>query len=917
MGMKSLGIKYQLRIITLIPVLLVALIFALFYNFKYNNDLKQHIARLGQAYINQLLPFAQFALLHNDRQLLQELINASNLNPEIKSAAFYNANGQLLAYRGGKHLLRNPFSPPQFMQDSISSKQLTPYSINFVAAITTPKIDLYTAPYTTLINPDANVDHFLGWLSIDVDSKFMLIKHYQMYLAIIFITLSGLLITSVIHYILSRRIYRPIARLRRSMKQILSNEFETEINVSSGGELGIIEQGCSHLQNKYLSTIRELNQHIEVATTDLQQGLELLEEKNIELSLDKKKTEERSRQKSEFIANMSHEIRTPMNGIIGFTNVLIESKLDPLQSDYVKTIKSSAQDLLSIINDILDYSKMDAGKLHLESIPLNIRACIDEVLALIAPNAHQKDIDVIPITAVEVPKTVLGDPWRIKQIISNLVSNAVKFTDYGYVLIRTSIESETEQDYTLRLSISDTGIGISAEDQTTLFSAFKQADATIARQYGGSGLGLVISKKLAEHMHGRISVTSEPHKGTTFSVYLKLGKLMAYEVEKHQTNRFAHLNVLCFDDNPLHLEALCSGLGYWGINCVRIHTFNQLEEALHTHSECKLAFINVNQGCEHQVSQIIKKQTIPCLLISKWYIQDYQALGAQGLLFKPPNLQKLFDAIEAVLTQATHHTKTNLGDLENLRIELRRAKPHILIAEDNPVNRMLLNSLLGENASIETVQDGEQTVAICHQKRFSAILLDLQMPKLNGLDAARIIRQESMLNKNTPIILISANTNDLPPELLQKSGINLCIQKPIEEKHLLQHLLQVIDKTTVSPINWSLCLQKVSGNHALAVEFLARFVEELHENRKDFLQFHQQGNLQSLERLAHKLHGACCFCGVTQLQRHVASIENIAKHAQHVDELHSIFPQLIESIDAVLSEYQHSHQIYAKEISCQ
>ncbi len=290
----------------------------------------------------------------------------------------------------------------------------------------------------------------------------------------------------------------------------------------------------------------------------------MLEEKNIQSSLEKKKFEEKSRQQSEFIANMSHEIRTPMNGVIGFTNVLLESKLDSLQLDYVKTIKSSAQDLLAIINDILDYSKMDAGKLHLDCIPLDIRACIDEVLALTAPNAHKKGIDLIPATEINVPKTVLGDPLRLKQIISNLISNAVKFTDHGYVLIRTCIEQENDKDYTLCLSVTDTGIGISADDQSKLFHAFNQADTTITRRFGGSGLGLVICKKLAEAMQGRISLTSEPNKGSTFSVRVKLEKLAAYEVEKHQSHRFGYLKVLCYDDNPLYLEAMCNGLGSWG-----------------------------------------------------------------------------------------------------------------------------------------------------------------------------------------------------------------------------------------------------------------------------------------------------------------------------------------------------------------
>lgn len=909
--MKSFGIKFQLRITTLIPVLLIALLFALFYNGQFQRDLKQQMSHLGKAYIHQLLPAAQLAILRHDNQTLQGLIDASTINPDVKAVSFYNAKGQLLAYRGGKHSLNHLFSPPQYTGDYIESRQTSPYTINFISPITLPKFNLYSmAPFIPSASPIAfHADDVMGWLSIDIDTKSMLIQRYQMYIITIFITLIGLLMSLSIHYVLSKQIYLPIARLRRSMKQILRNEFETQIKSSSTGELGIIEQGAIHLQKQYLDTIHDLNQHIEVATADLQQSLQLLEEKNIELSLDKKKTEERARQKSELIANMSHEIRTPMNGVIGFTNVLLDSKLDPLQLDYVKTIKSSAQDLLSIINDILDYSKMDAGKLRLDCIPLNIRTCIDEVLTLTAPLARKKGIDLIPVTDINVPKTILGDPLRIKQIITNLISNALKFTEQGYVLIRTDIEKESDKDYSLCLSVTDTGIGISPDDQATLFTAFNQADTSITRRYGGSGLGLVICKKLAEQMQGSISIQSEIHKGSTFSIHIKLEKLAAYEVEKHQIHRFANLNVICFDDNPLHLEAICNGLGYWGIHCVRVDTFKDLETAFKKHIQYHLAFVNVNQGCEQQVAKVIRQQNIPCVLVSKWLIQNYQALGAQGFLFKPPNMQKLHETIESLLNNVTL-TKNCNPELERLHLKLRMEWPTLLIAEDNPVNRLLLTSILGKNAAVETVENGEQAVAICSRKHFNAILLDLQMPFLNGLDAAYIIRNQSMLNQQTPIILISANSCDLSQRDLPKAGIELCLEKPIDEEILIRHLLKIIGKSKTAIINWPSCLQKVSGNETLATEFLARFIDELQQNRIEFFQLMEGSDFVGLERAAHKLLGACCFCGVPTLQNHVAHLEKLAATAQHSKELKATFAALIRSIDAVIAEYEASYRTH-------
>ena len=225
------------------------------------------------------------------------------------------------------------------------------------------------------------------------------------------------------------------------------------------------------------------------------------------------------------------------------------------------------------------------------------------------------------------------------------------------------------------------------------------------------------------------------------------------------------------------------------------------------------------------------------------------------------------------------------------------------MAEDNPVNRMLLNSMLSDKAMIETVNDGKQAVAICHHKHFNVILLDLQMPILNGLEAASLIHQESVLNRKTPIILISANGSDVSKEQLANAGIDICLQKPIDEETLLRYLIQLINKSKIPAIDWSLCVKKMSGNEALAKDFLDEFIRELKLNRQEFVQLKQYQQIEGIERAAHKLLGACCFCGVPTLQSHVAHMETTAKHAKAPEELTMPFDQLIRAIDDVLDDY--------------
>lgn len=908
--MKHLGIKYQLRLIALSPALIIALLFASVYTYQYQQLLLRQTALLRLETLHQLLPFAKHVLLHPEDQAVAPLLHQAMRSFSIHAIALYNQQGKRLLYQGD----------PAFTPVSLPSPHTSPPSLPELIPI---QRHAFQSNESTPFSPPAPFsltqaqEKPIGWLFLQLNPQPLLIQRYFIEIITLSLFLSALLIAFISCTLLSRHIYHPINRLRRSMQQILKNEFETQIKHESQGELGLIEAGCIHLQKHYLDTLQDMNHHIEQATNDLQQSLLLLEEKNIELTLDKKKSDEKGRQKSEFIANMSHEIRTPMNGIVGFTTLLLEHKLTLLQHEYVKTIQSSAQEMLTIVNNILDYSKIDAGKLHLDHIPTSLRLCIDDVLALLTPHAHQKKLTLIALTDRHVPGIVLGDPWRLKQILRNLLSNAIKFTEQGQVIIQTQVLEESAQTYQLHIAVIDTGIGLSPQEQLNLFHAYQQADTHMHRHLTGSGLGLVICKQLVEHMQGHIHMTSHLNQGSTFSITLHLDKLMAYEQEKQHPHAFSTLTVLCFEPHSLYLDSLCEALAHWHITCIRLETEAAFYTALTTHPQATMAFVGIEKPTpSHPILMALRAASMPCILMSTSFVTDPALFNADAFLSKPIQTQKLQSVIESLLRPqalSTPEASTiSCGpspELLALRLQLQYKQPKLLIADDNPVNQHLFHTLL-ESARVDVVSDGELARLRCDETHYALILLDLNMPHCNGLDAATSIRQTSLLNQRTPIFLISASPLTYTASVLKQAGIQGCLPKPIDEQTLLQTLLHTLEQPLSPPIDWDLCLKKLSGNTLLAQDFLTRFIEELIENRKELLQLKRQPDLSLIEKAAHKLHGACCFCGVPLLQACVKTLEIQAKQVNHLHDLEDTWIQLFDAIDAVIEAYPHIRTNY-------